>query len=193
MLNKQSGATLGIVLVFLLILTVLAVTSMSGSIIQQKSSTNMYLESESFHVADSAISALVNADRLNERALYGTEFTDDIANVDPVTGEIDPIIPYFCIGESGKVTKQDTKDACVGTNFDGIGGLSAVAKIEYLGCKTCPGNEFGGLIGCNAWKITGFSDVASSSQSEVNNWVVKTAGCSSGTGTSGTQPILGGS
>lgn len=188
MKTKQKGATLVIVMIFLIVLTVLGVASMSDSIIQQKSSTNVYLETEAFHVAESAISALLNADKLKERLLFGSTFDDDIASYDPDTKEVNPVIPYFCVSDKGAVKQAETKAEC-SADFEGNSGLNAVAQIEYLGCKTCPGNEFGGLINCNAWKITGISKVAETTTSEVDNWVIKTAGCDS-SGSIDAQPIL---
>ncbi len=178
MFKKQSGATLAMVLVFLLILTILAVTSMSSSIIQQKSATNMYLESESFHLADSAIASLINADKLNTRAFYGTTFEDEVAEYDSGTDTVNAVKPYFCVGSDGKVFEKDDKASCSGTDYNGISGIKAIAQIEYLGCLDCPGNEVGGLIGCNAWKISGFGEVSETS-TVIDHWVVKTAGCAS--------------
>ena len=187
MIKKQSGATLVVVLIFLIILTILGVASMSGSIIQQKSSTNVYLENEAFHVAESAVSALINADKLNKRKLYGSNFTDELMSVDPVTGDITAITPFFCVSSQGEIEQVDDKASC-NDGFEGIGGLNAVAQIEFLDCRTCPGNEFGGLINCNAWKITGFSTVAGTTTNQVNSWVVKTSGCDASTG--GATPII---
>ena len=163
---KHQGATLALVLVFLLILTVLGVASMSGSIIQQKSSTNIYMENEAFHTADSAVSAAIHWDEIAGNALYGTDTSETKVGQE------------YCVGDKGTLTEIDNGAKCA-TAFEGHANVIAFARVEYLGCGTCPNFELGvsPSIGCNAWKITGDSTVAEKTNVAVESWVTKIGGC----------------
>ncbi len=55
--DKQQGATLVVALIFLLILTILGVTSVSNSILQQKMAGNLRDQSVAFEAAESAVRA----------------------------------------------------------------------------------------------------------------------------------------
>ncbi|WP_223669207.1 pilus assembly PilX family protein [Kangiella shandongensis] len=169
---KNDGATLALVLVFLLILTVLGVASMSDSIIQQKSSTNIYLENEAFHTADSAVSAAIHWDEIAGNALYGTDTSETKVGQD------------YCVGNNGELTEIEDGENCA-VAFEDHANVIAYARVEYLGCGTCPNFEMGvsPSIGCNAWKITGDSTVAEKTNAAVQSWVTKVGGCfSSGKG-----------
>ncbi|GAA4365002.1 pilus assembly PilX family protein [Kangiella marina] len=165
-IQKNQGATLALVLVFLLILTVLGVASMSDSIIQQKSSTNIYLENEAFHTAESAVSAAIHWDEIEGEALYGT------ATAETKVGQ------EYCVGDNGTLAAIDDGASCT-TAFEGHANVIAFARVEYLGCGTCPNFELGvsPSIGCNAWKITGDSTVAERTNVAVQSWVTKIGGC----------------
>ncbi|AOE50094.1 hypothetical protein KS2013_1382 [Kangiella sediminilitoris] len=169
--QKNSGATLALVLVFLLILTVLGVASMSDSIIQQKSSTNVYMENEAFHTAESAVSAAIHWDEIAGNALYGTDTSQT------------QIGQEYCVGDNGTLTEISDGDNCT-TAFEGHPNIVAYARVEYLGCGTCPNFELGvsPSIGCNAWKITGDSTVAEKTNVAVQSWVTKVGGCFSSGG-----------
>lgn len=167
-LQKNQGVTLAMVLIFLLILTVLGVASMSDSVIQQKSSTNVYLENEAFHVAESAVSATIYSDSIDGNNLYGTD-TDELA-----VGE------EYCIGNTGDlVVAPDSNGASCATAFEGYANVVAYSRVEFLGCGTCPNFELGvsPSIGCNAWKITGNATVAEKTNVAVQSWVTKVGGC----------------
>ncbi|AUD78566.1 hypothetical protein CW740_04570 [Kangiella profundi] len=165
-LPKNKGVTLAMVLIFLLILTVLGVASMSDSVIQQKSSTNVYLENEAFHVAESAVSATIYWDEIAGNALYGTNTSETEVGQE------------YCLGSGGELTAVDDGTACA-TAFEGNANVIAYSRVEYLGCGTCPNFELGvsPSIGCNAWKITGDATVAEKTNVAVQSWVTKVGGC----------------
>lgn len=164
--TKQEGATLAIVLVFLLVLTVLGVASMSGSIIQQKSSTNLYLENEAFHVAESAVSAAIYQDEIEGNSLYGTDPSELKEGQD------------YCVGDNGVLSAVDDGTSCT-TLFENHANIISYVRVEYLGCGSCPNFELGvsPSIGCNAWKLTGDSTVADKTNAAVQSWVTRIGGC----------------
>ncbi|NVJ66056.1 MAG: pilus assembly PilX N-terminal domain-containing protein [Gammaproteobacteria bacterium] len=179
-LQRNKGATLAIVLIFLLIITVLGVSSMSDSIIQQKSSTNLYLENEAFHVAESAVSATIYDSRVNDNPLYGVSLDDDVTKTQG-----------YCIGDNGLIARvgavdPDTNEEfCNNINkFEDIDGLIASSEVEYLGCIPCPGYELlysteaGGYVGCNAWQITGTGNVGEKTNVDVDSWAIQYGLCS---------------
>lgn len=165
-LPRVKGATLALVLVFLLILTVLGVASMSDSIIQQRSSTNIYLENEAFHTAESAVSAAIHWDEIAGNALYGTDPSETKVGQE------------YCVGDNGALAEIGNGQDCA-VAFEGHENIIAFARVEYLGCGTCPNFELGvsPSIGCNAWKITGDSTVAEKTNVAVESWVTKIGGC----------------
>lgn len=165
-LQKNQGVTLAMVLIFLLILTVLGVASMSDSVIQQKSSTNVYLENEAFHVAESAVSATIYRDEIDGLNLYGTD-----------TSEIE-VGQDYCVGKNGALTAVDEGAECSDI-YEGDTNVIAYSRVEFLGCGTCPNFELGvsPSIGCNAWKITGNATIAEKTNVAVQSWVTKVGGC----------------
>ena len=163
----QEGATLVIVLIFLIILTILGVSSMSGSIIQQKSSTNVYLESESFNAAESSIGAIIASHNA------GGNFSLPIVKLTDPTAA-----PYFCVDKTGDVSEK-TGDTCTG-GLDGNSGVVAQAKAEYLDCPDlCSGFGINSPIKCNYWKLTGEATVGGQTSTTVEQIVSQVGACPS--------------
>lgn len=168
-IKYQKGATLVIVMVFLIILTVLGVASMSGSVIQQKSSTNIYMESAAFNAAESVPGAMIASHNSG-----GNFNLPTVKIVNPADA------PYYCVGADGTVTEKG-KAGCAGS-MDGSGAIMAQGKAVYLDCPDlCSGFDIKSKIKCNYWKITGEATVGNEVSNSVEQVVSQVGACASST------------
>ena len=168
-IRYQNGATLVIVMVFLIILTVLGVASMSGSVIQQKSSTNVYMESAAFNAAESVPGAMIASHNTNGSFTLPTV---KLTNPDDA--------PYYCVGPDGTVNERGA-GACA-TTLDGSGAIVAQGKAVYLDCPTlCSGFDINSKIKCNYWKITSDATVGGEVSNSVEQVVSQVGACAGST------------
>lgn len=140
--NKQKGAALITALVFLLILTMLALTSMNTNIMDEQMAANTQEKNRAFQTAETALAiALLNADTFNSTSDY--------------TADVDDIGTYNADATYTSVFLEEKDAASVFATGAAITGASSGQKYSYfnlsISAETASGAK--STINAGAWHL----------------------------------------
>lgn len=128
--NHQKGAVLIVSLLLLLVLTVIGVTGLSNTSLEERMSGNFHHSMLAYQAAESALEKIIIA-------------SDPEVNENPFYVEADdPMIDATNAG-------IDSTDTVVADNFDAnLNGTSLITAttVIYQGEKNCPDTSFGEII-----------------------------------------------
>ena len=155
-IQRERGATMLVVLMILLAITIVGIAAMRYSIIEQRAAVNIQQENLAFNTADSSISALINA---IDRSDAGIALP---LNVDTTV--------EFCVDGNASMYEKGS-DTCTTLAANAQSGTVAV---KALGCITCPGMSLGNNapISCQGWKATG-TGIVGDVTVNVEHWMSK--------------------
>ncbi|RDX37453.1 hypothetical protein DZA50_01770 [Kangiella sp. HD9-110m-PIT-SAG07] len=194
--TKQSGASLVLVMLFFVALTVVGLAVMRSGILSQKQANNIHEKSVSFHIAQTSNNAVTQSYRDRLPGGFQEAYVNGTVLPAPNTGHIPTLLAHTnsfttCVGEDGKIAECGDSPTIDNGGTDGV--LVAQTENFYRGCArggfSCPGMSSGigddNNLGCSFFEHRGkgFIDVdgdyaeAGDTITEINQWSQTVQAC----------------
>ncbi len=158
-LKKQSGASLFVALIMLIVLTIIGLSAAQRSNLQERMATNTHLDNMAFNASESAISAFF------QEANDVSKFKDpDYVLLELRMAARDV---HVALGGKKQVNNLGVRMAAANLDSDRNGGVvraSINASIVDICDKSCGGfslgiSKLGANVGCNNYKLEGKGEV----------------------------------
>ena len=140
--RKQHGAALIVSLIFLLILTILGVSSLSNSGLESRMAHNFQLSNYVFHGAESAIEDILATTTIESNPTY-----------------YEPNDPMISTMNGGIGTTETSTYNPDPNNHLGAATIATNNAVEFLGESYCPGTSIGAVI-CYRFEISSTATIA---------------------------------
>lgn len=162
-IKKQEGASLVLVMLLFVALTVVGLAVMRSGILSQKQANNIHEKSVSFHVAQTSNNAVAQSYR---DSTFRNTFISGTVIPAPKTNHIPTLLAHTqslktCVGAKGEIIKCSDSPTL---DNNGTGGVM-VGQTEsfYRGCSAggfvCPGMSSGigsdNILGCSFFEHRG--------------------------------------
>lgn len=154
--KKQRGATLIISMLFLLMLTVIGLSSMNSSKLEQRMAHNYQLNGYVFQGAESAIDGAIGTATISfEKTVAGV--TSTVKN--PLYTDATNLFLTALNAGLGDTTTVSAFDANPSGTDLGTATISAQARIVYQGEMPCPPGTSFNTVRCARFDLTGTSSI----------------------------------
>lgn len=149
--SKQTGAVLITSLLILLVMTIIGVSSIGSTNLEERMAQNFQNIAITFQAAESAINKVVNASNPGGSGASSNPFYD--AANDPVVAAVNA-----GIGDTSTVVNHDSSDLDPGSYLVNA-SLTATSTVVYNGTGNCPGMSIGTII-CHYFEISTDASIA---------------------------------
>lgn len=195
--TKQSGASLVLVMLFFVALTVVGLAVMRSGILSQKQANNIHEKSVSFHVTQTANNAVTQSYRDTTAGGFRSKFIDGTVLTAPKTNHIPTLLAHTnnfktCVGDKGAIVDCADQPTLDNGGKDGV--MVGQTLSYYRGCSAggfvCPGMSSGigsdNIMGCSFFEHdgTGYIDVVKNyapdseeTVTEINQWSQAVQAC----------------
>lgn len=193
--NKQSGASLVLVMLFFVALTVVGLAVMRSGILSQKQANNIHEKSVSFHIAQTSNNTVTQSYRDRTPGGFQEQFINGTVLPAPNTNHIPTLLAHTnsyitCVGDKGQVADCGSNPTVDNNGADGV--MVAQTENFYRGCSSggfsCPGmsSGIGGpQIGCSFFEhrgkgfidVDGNYDETGDTVTEINQWSQTVQAC----------------
>jgi len=175
--SKQQGASLVMVMLLFVALTVVGLAVMRSGILSQKQANNIHEKSVSFHVAQTSNNAVIQS---TVDPNFKDEFHDNTVHLSPKTNSKAIMLAHnvsytTCVGEKGEVI-----DCANNPSIDGADGVMVGETVNfYRGCSKgnnmCFGMSADGDHGCTYYEHrgTGYIDISGDHVQDSNETVTE--------------------